>query len=250
MTIIDTHTHFPGYSFNMQPRTGVELREEFASEGISAAWIMTTDGLLGDCRRHNDLLAEGVRNHLDFFVPFCTVSPHDGVEAATKELVRAVEELGMKGLKFHPWLQAFSLSHPAVVPLLEKAGELGLPVVFHDGTPPYSTPLQIAATAERAPHTTIILGHAGLDDLYRDAILACRRHPNVMLCLCGPSAGLNREIIEQCPVEKLLFGSDAGFAPHVAATAVVKVRSSGVSEADLDHIFRANAERVLPLPAG
>ncbi|MDD5679517.1 MAG: hypothetical protein PHW60_16230 [Kiritimatiellae bacterium] len=77
-----------------------------------------------------------------------------------------------RGDNEHPWLQAFSMTYPNVVPVLSKAGELGMPVLFHDGTPPYSAPLQIAYAAEQGPQTTIILGHSGLDDLRDEATLA------------------------------------------------------------------------------
>ena len=246
MRIIDTHTHFPGTSFSRCPKSGGQLREEFKAEGLSGAWIMTTDGLLGEPVRHNDLLAEGIRDQRDFFVPFCTVSPHQGTEAALRELERSALDLEMKGLKLHPWLQAFSLTHPGVLPILQKAGELGLPVLFHDGTPPYATPLQIAYAAEKVPDTTIILGHAGLDDLYYDAILACQRHENIFLCLCSLSSGYIGKIIRQVPVEKLIFGSDGGFLPGLGKDAVRKVYAACDDETILQAIFYDNPQKMLP----
>jgi predicted TIM-barrel fold metal-dependent hydrolase len=247
MKIIDTHIHFPGFSFGGTPKTGAQLRREFKAEGIQAAWIMTTDGLLYDPVRHNNLLARAVRNQRDFFIPFCTVSPHMNLKAVFRELERCARRLKMRGLKLHPWLQAFSMTHPNVVPILRKAGELKMPVIFHDGTPPYSAPLQIAYAAEQAPQTTVILGHAGLDDLWEEAVIACRRHPNIYLCLCAPSAGYLREIIRRCPVEKLLFGSDGGFFPNVIRSSIFKIRCTGVSPAVMEKIFFENPCRLLAL---
>ena len=244
--VIDTHTHLPGTTFGRSPKSGDQLRDEFEAEGLSGAWIMTTDGLLGEPARHNDLLAEEVKDHLDFFVPFCTVWPHQGTETALGELDRSVHDLGMRGLKLHPWLQAFSMTHPAVLPILQKAGELGLPVLFHDGTPPYSTPLQIAAAAEKVPETTVILGHSGLDDLFEDAILACLRHSNIYLCLCSLSAGCIQEIIRRCPAEKLLYGSDAGGIPGLIESAIAKLLASGASQETLNRIFFQNPQNMAP----
>jgi len=154
--------------------TATELRESFESAGISKSWLMTVDGLIENPECNNDVLAEFVKNDLDFFVPFCTVDPNrKKVDENISELERAKYELGMKGLKLHPWLQSFSITSAGLKPVLEKAGELDMPVLFHDGTPPYSTPLQIADIAEKTPKTKIILGHAGLDDLVEDAVLAC-----------------------------------------------------------------------------
>ncbi|MDO9543183.1 MAG: amidohydrolase family protein [Kiritimatiellia bacterium] len=247
MKIIDTHTHFPGHTFGGMLKTGAQLRREFKAEGIGGAWIMTTDGLLLDPIRHNNLLAEGVRKHRDFFIPFCTVSPHMDLNAALREMERCARQLKMRGLKLHPWLQAFSLTHPNVIPILRKSGELGMPVLFHDGSPPYSAPLQIAYAAEQVPQTTVILGHAGLDDLWEEAVLACQRHSNIYLCLCSPSAGYIREIIRRCPAEKLLFGSDGGFAPNVTRSAIAKIRCAGTSGKILRKIFFDNPRRLLPV---
>lgn len=245
MRIIDTHTHLPGNLIGAPPRSAAEIRDEFEQDGLRGAWIFTTDGLFCGSEGHNDILADAVKDDLDFFIPFCTVSPHSGIERALRELKRCKNELGMRGLKLHPWLQSFSLSHAAVIPVFREAGALGMPVVLHDGTPPYSTPLQIAAAAEQSPETTVILGHSGLDDLYSDAIIACLRHPNVYLCLLGPSAGHMEEIIQRCPVEKLLFGSDGGFGMGLVRSCINKVLSACDDKEVLSRIFSGNAESIL-----
>ena len=246
VNIIDTHTHFPGTAFGLTPRTAEEIRKEFTDDGLSGAWIMTTDGLIDEPELNNDILAGAMRDHRDFFIPFCTVDPNKGAEKGIAELVRAKEELGMKGLKLHPWLQSFSQTFPAVVPILRKAGELGMPVLFHDGTPPYSTPLQIAWAAEQVPGTTIILGHSGLDDLYQDAILAGLRHENIYLCLCSLSSGYIGEVIRQIPAERLLYGSDGGFSGGLVKDAIEKIHVVCGNEPVLQTIFHDNPKKILP----
>jgi uncharacterized protein len=240
MKAIDTHTHLPGWLFGCRPRPIAELRREFEDAGLIQTWIFTVDGLLKDACRNNDVLAEAVAGDRDFFVPFCTVNPHDGEEAALQELERAKLQLGMKGLKLHPWLQAFSMTHSAVLPIFRRAGELRMPVILHDGTPPYCDPLQIAAVAEKAPETTVILGHAGLEDLYEDAILACRRHANIYLCLCGPSCGHLKKIVCSCPTDRLLFGSDGGFAGDLVAWRLDKIRQAVSDDCILERILATN----------
>ena len=220
-------------------------REELEAGGVRQAWIFTTDGLIRDTERHNDELARAVRDHRDFFVPFCTVDPHRGAEAACRELDRCARELGLRGLKLHPWLQSFSMTNPAVVPVFERAAALGLPVFLHDGSPPYSAPLQIAWVAERVPAATVILGHAGLDDLVDDAVRACRRQPNVHLCICGPSCGGIAEIVARAPVERLLFGSDGGFSAGVVEHFAERLRAVVSDEATLRRIFWEHPRRLL-----
>jgi predicted TIM-barrel fold metal-dependent hydrolase len=246
MKIIDTHTHLPGMLLGKNPHTITEVREEFEEAGLCRAWICTTDGLISEPCRNNDILAEAVRDHRDFFIPFCTVSPHEGIQRALAELDRAKSELGMKGLKLHPWLQAFSMVNPNVLPILKKAGELSFPVLLHDGTPPYSTPLQIAAAAEKVPETIIILGHAGLDDLYEDAILACLRQPNIYLSCTSLSCGYIEEIIHRCPTDRLLYGSDGGFISGLVSAAIDKIKETDASDDVLRKIFFDNPSRLCP----
>jgi uncharacterized protein len=244
--LVDTHTHLPGTLFGASPRPVEDIHRQFAAEGITQAWFFTTDGLIRDAARNNDILAEAVRGHTDMFVPFCTVDPHTGADAAIRELERCVGSLAMRGLKLHPWLQAFSLTNPAVVPVLQRAGELGVPALFHDGSPPYSTPLQIAWAAEQSPGTQIVLGHSGLDDLTDEAIRAADRHANVWLSLCGPSCGAIEEIVRRAPPEKLLFGTDGGgFVENLTAWYVAKIRACAPSDTLREMIFHQNAERLL-----
>jgi len=245
MKIIDTHTHLPGFSFGKKPIPVKKLRKSFEDAGLYKAWFMTTDGLVSDPKKNNDILKEYVKNDLDFFVPFCTVDPKQGATQAVKELNRAKNKLGMKGLKLHPWLQAFSMTHPAVLPVLKEAGRLNMPVLFHDGTPPYCTPLQIAEIAEAVPETTFILGHAGLDDLYQDAIIACNRLPNVYLCCCSISSGYISKIIKQCPAEKLLYGSDGGFGKDLISDALNKIYAVETDKSILEKIFFKNPSKLI-----
>lgn len=242
---IDTHTHLPGRALGCSPRTAEDLRAEYEAAGLAGAWMLTVDGLIDDPRPHNDVLLNAVSDQLDFFWPFCTVAPNQGTDACLAELHRCAG-LGARGLKLHGWLQAFSMTGPAIVPLLRRAGELGMPVLLHDGTPPYCSPLQIAYAAEQCPGTTIILGHAGLDDLYNDAILACRRHPNIYLCLCSLSAGAIAQVIAACPPERLLFGSDGGLVPGLAKLALNKFVDLDLAPAVQRQLFLDNALRLLP----
>jgi predicted TIM-barrel fold metal-dependent hydrolase len=133
-------------------------------------------------------------------------------DMAVAEMRRCRRDLGMKGpLKLHPWLQGFSPVEPLMDPIAETAIELGMPIMMHDGTPPYCTSLQVAALAARFPDLTVILGHSGLKDLWQTALAAAFRYPNIILCLCGTlPLGIER-IVSKVDPERLLFGTDAGF---------------------------------------
>lgn len=73
--------------------------------------------------------------------------------------------------------------------IVELAVEYDVPVLYHDGTPPWSETLQVAAMADYYPEAKIIIGHSGLFDAYRSAIRACNTHDNIWLQICGPCVG-------------------------------------------------------------
>jgi len=114
-------------------------------------------------------------------------------------------------MKFHPWLQGFSVMDKTMDELAELAAEHNLPVFFHDGTPCYSMPSQIAGLARRHPRTIFVLGHAGLLELWREGIEAVRRHTNLWACMCGPHLAAQKEYFRCCDHQRLVWGSDYGF---------------------------------------
>ena len=206
--IIDAHTHAGvlGEGRGLAPG---ELMEMLHTHGVDKAFVSTIRGFYGNCREGNDELAAYVGEYPKELYAFATVHPRDG-EAAVEELRRCVDELGMIGLKLHPWLQAFSVSAPMMDPILEEAIRLHLPILFHDGTPPYCTPLQICNLADRYPEATVVLGHAGNNDLWKNALDGARRLENVIICLSGPSMHAMKTMIDALGPDRFVFGSDCG----------------------------------------
>jgi uncharacterized protein len=127
----------------------------------------------------------------------------------------------MRGVKLHPWVQAFSPHARGLDPVCEAAAALGVPILFHDGTPPFSAPLQLAALARRHPRTAIVLGHGGLHDLWREAIVAVETTPNLHVCMCATPVYAMRRIVERCPLDRILFGTDGGLVSQPVQQYVV-----------------------------
>lgn len=142
-------------------------------------------------------------------IPVATVWPQAG-KAALEEIHRCIENLGFRLLKFHPWLQSFSLSDLNFRVICELAGELNCPIIFHDGTPCYSLPEQISGLARCFPKTTFVLGHGGILWTWRSALETMRR-PNVWLMLCGQHMRAFEIACQQLDTDRILWGSDYGF---------------------------------------
>lgn len=209
----DVHTHLPGYRFGSTPWPTHEFLSMLDGAGIARAVVMTVDGIFGDYVTANDRLVAQAREAPERLIPFCTVDPYDS--GAVTELRRAVTELGCRGLKLHPPLQGFSPLLDEMQPIAAEAARLGIPILFHDGTPAYSSPLQIASLLDDHPDLTVILGHGGRWDLWTEAVAAVQRYENCYLCLCGvePPALYAHMIrlLDHPYRQRVMVGTDVGW---------------------------------------
>jgi predicted TIM-barrel fold metal-dependent hydrolase len=188
-------------------------------------------------------MAEVSRRYPGKFGLFCTVEPT--AEAAPREIERCVRELGFIGVKIHPWLQAFSVvGTQGIESVMETAGALKVPVLFHDGTPPYSTPRQIGYLAERHPRTTVILGHAGLADLWRDAADVARLNPNVWLQPTMVPVFVIAAAFAAVGTERLLFGTDSGFGSARVIRLCLNRFVTALGKEAAEKVIRLNPQRL------
>ncbi|GGM02948.1 amidohydrolase family protein [Dactylosporangium sucinum] len=248
--ILDMHTHLPAEDSPAWRSWRQEnVLAAMDAGGVHRAVVMTLDGFFRDTRRANDIVAQACAGSGGRLIPFGTVDPHQA--GAADELRRCARELGCRAVKLHPWLQGFSPLDAAMDPVAEAAAETGLPLVFHDGTPPYSSPLQIAALAERFPALSVVLAHGGLFDLWRDAAAAVVRHPNVHVTLCGTAPlGIFRQLLALTGTARVSIGTDSGYGdPDLARhrLGVHRLLLDGLDEAAAAAVGHRNAERLLGL---
>jgi hypothetical protein len=244
--IVDGHTHFFRRFAGMQGLSPAEFVEGLRALGIDKALVFTLEGFFGEPQSANDELADLVKRYPEALKAFCTVNPRHG-QAAIEELKRCVLDLGMVGLKLHNWLQAVSAVDPCMFPLIEEAARLEVPVVFHDGTPPYCTTLQVAYLAKLYPEATIILGHSGLNDFWRQAIKAALRYDNIYLLPCGAPVQGIAEMVETVGVDRLIWGSDFPFGgPGAVVYARHKIECLEIPDSDKQRILGENIMRLIP----
>ena len=141
--------------------------------------------------------------------------------AAIEELDR-VAAAGAAWLKLHPNTQEFDVADPAVAPVVRKAAECGLPVLF-DAYSPWDAnqPGKFVNLAMAVPESRLILAHAhgpGFPQLLIYDILA--RYPwwgrNVWIdisatgpMLAGsPFADQFAWVLRKIGVDRVIFGSD------------------------------------------
>jgi predicted TIM-barrel fold metal-dependent hydrolase len=251
--IIDCHNHVPSEAAAPADRR-LAILETQMRHGIDHSLLFTMDGMFGDADRHNRILAEYVAQAPERVTGFATVDPRH--PQAVEHLEAAVRVHGLRGLKVHPWLQGIHPLDPSMAPIGHAAARLGIPMLFHDGTPPYATPLQVAAFAERHPDVRVVLGHAGLLELWPEALAAAQRLENVWLCLCGPPTHGLRSIVRDGPTDRIVVGSDFGFGGGSAYDVtqanddqvrhrIDQVRTLPMAAATREAILGGNARRLL-----
>jgi len=243
--IIDAHTHYFEQWCGLKGLSPEEFIEQLNRNNIDKAIVFTMTGFFGNTRQANNEIAELIMRYPNRLYGFATVNPYEG-KGARKEIRRAVKELGLKGLKLHPWVQGFSVTGDLMFPIVEECINLDVPLIFHDGTPPYSTPLQIAHLAYLYSDAKIILGHAGLKDMWENALDAARNFSNIWLCVNGtPSLGIET-MIREIGSDRIVYGSDAGFGdPGHITYELLKIQNLEIEEKHKRKILGENIMKLL-----
>ena len=243
---IDTHVHMPSQHrvWGIPHFSGSEYLAFMDSLGIDRSFILPLDGLFFSPKQCNDELARWCDVDRERLIPFFTFEPRDPL--ARQEITRCYETLGMRGVKLHTWLQGFRPTEDCFLPLAEYLAELGLPVLFHDGTPPYSTPLQIGELAREFPKLKVVLGHGGLYDFADEAILAAKTFSNISISMTSLPTYHMRALIEEVDETQLMFGTDGGLN-SISKHGYVTTRWEMYESLGLDEGLRKKIEEENPL---
>lgn len=244
--IVDSHVHVD----EVKPLGWIDPPEAILGlmdeAGIAKAVIMTYTDMPGLNERSLEYTADVVARYPDRFFGYARMHPWYG-EQAVALFERAITEYGLHGLKLHP---VSTIAHPAdegTLLLIRKAAELQVPVLYHCGDEPLSTPYELEYSAAACPEATIIFGHMGGYFHVAQAIQVAARRPNVYLDTSAmPNPHWIRQAIDQVGPERVLYASDGpGCDPRLE---VYKVQRAGLTPAEADLVFGGNILRLLRQP--
>lgn len=258
--IIDAHVHLmepapKASSYDYVKRTGgawaevwdgARLVELLDTCGFDKAVVFTSAGLRAnvDFRYYNENLAREVARFPDRLIGFGCIDIKGDPDAAA-DIPHLVEELGLVGLKFHPWIQAFPCNDASLKPVYEQASRYRLPVLFHTGTPPYAQPAQVAEWADAYPDVQFIIGHFG-KLVWLDAVRAAMKHPNVYLETSGAQVSDIEIAVELLGEERIVFGTDLPIGGAAAGQwDVDKINSARIRQSARERIFSGNILDIL-----
>lgn len=281
MRAIDFHVHLPvaewldvsmaGYveaaEAYFRSRVARKSLEEVAGEyermdvlAVLLAWDAET--ATGRPRLSNEFVAEACRDYPTVFTGFGSVDPHKG-ERATADVER-IAELGLKGVKLHPSMQAFAPDDERFWPVFARCEELGLATLFHTGTSgigagqpggqgirlDYSRPIRLDSVAAEFPRLQLIAAHFGFP--WHLELLAIALHKtNVWIDISGWAPRyIPAEVVREMKgrlQDRFLFGSDYPFIQPQRC--LDELTALDIPEAALHKILIANGSRLLGIPS-
>ena len=235
-----------------------ELADKYRALDVLAvllAWDAET--ATGRPRVPNETIAAACLEYPDAFTGLGSVDPHK--PSAVDEVAR-IAELGLRGVKFHPSLQAFAPDDPKYWPVFAACERHGLLALFHTGTSgigarqpggqgiriDYAHPLKLDAVAAAHPELTVVAAHFGWP-WQMDLIAVALHKTNVYIDISGWSPKrIPPEVLRELKGRlsgQFLWGSDFPFiAPE---RCLAELDELGLASPAL---LRDNAARVLGLP--
>ncbi len=158
----------------------------------------------------NEFIAREVENSCGLMTGFGTLHPDGDI----KEDIKHLSELGLKGVKLHPDIQAFKIDDYRCLKIYELCEEMGLPVLMHTGDNryDYSNPNRLLPILEIYKGLTVIGAHLGGWSIWEEAVEVYKSFPNFYVDCSSSFAYLKPEtakaIIRKYGADKVLFGTD------------------------------------------
>jgi hypothetical protein len=192
-----------------------------SNSGPGADLVPGADGV-AIAREMNDYLAAAVARHPTRFAGFAAL-PMQSPDAAPKELMRAVKELGFLGAMVNGTTEGRFLDHPSYDGVLAAAVELDVPIYIHPHLPP--DPVRQAYYADLPAGAGRVLESAGWGWHSETAIQLLR------LVAAGA--------LDRHPRLKLIVGHMGEMLP------VMLARIDEVFALDIDHLKRPISRAIL-----
>ena len=263
------HAQTPVFDLHVHLWKGEASLREYESQlkaaglevsGLGAMWFggpnQALQGQPEQVRANNDGLIALEVAHPNL-MPIATVHPYDGA-AAIAELER-VAARGVKVLKLHPHTQKFDAADPRVLRLTERAGQLGMIVLFDNASIVPDDCEKLFNLALDAPKTKFIFAHlGGMNFRFWNILKAARTAQGLFadniyfdvsaIVVTVADSPLENEFvwtIRNVGVDHVLFGSDyPQYSLEQNARALGRL---GLDESEMAKIRFENAQKLFGL---
>ena len=235
-----------------------ETYRQLETMAVLLAWDAET--ATGRPRVPNETVAAACRDHPDVFTGLGSVDPHKG-EAAVAEVAN-IAALGLRGVKFHPSLQAFAPDDESYWPVFAACERHGLLALFHTGTSgigarqpggqgirlDYARPIRLDAVAAAHPGLSVVAAHFGWP-WHMELVAMALHKTNVYIDISGwAPRRIPPELIGELRgrlAGQFVWGSDFPFlAPQ---RCLDELAALGLPDEVLRQVLHDNAARILSL---
>lgn len=182
---------------------------------------------------------------------FGTIHP---LYSAWEEELERINDLGLKGIKFHPDYQNFYVDDKHLFPLYEKASQLGLIIIFHAGVdiglkPPYHCyPKQLLKVIESFPQAKIVAAHMGGYACWEQVekyLLGKNVYFDTSYCLAHMPQEQFLRIINNHDNTKIFFGTDSPWEDQ--RVEIQRINKLNLKPKVKEAILGTNAQKFLNL---
>jgi predicted TIM-barrel fold metal-dependent hydrolase len=237
--IFDAHVHFgPSTQWvpYIDPVVSIEdVLEAMKQYSVEKSIVFPNPHVGDKYPELNDLMAESQKKYPDKIIGFGRVDPRRGEDAVTE--IARIHELGLKGVKLHPYVECFRPDHPFFESFWGSINDLDLVVLIHTGSM-FSSPGYLKPVLKKYPDLKMILGH-----LQEACISLMRDYPNVYSDTSASRVKLLEYATKTCQ-DKILFGSDYPYLSHRVQMEVVK--AADIQDSLKKKIFAGNFKRLFP----
>jgi predicted TIM-barrel fold metal-dependent hydrolase len=235
-----------------------ETYRQLETMAVLLAWDAET--ATGRPRVPNETVAAACRDHPDVFTGLGIGDPHKG-EAAVAEVAN-IAALGLRGVKFHPSLQAFAPDDESYWPVFAACERHGLLALFHTGTSgigarqpggqgirlDYARPIRLDAVAAAHPGLTVVAAHFGWP-WHMELVAMALHKTNLYIDISGwAPRRIPPELIGELRgrlAGQFVWGSDFPFlAPQ---RCLDELAGLGLPDEVLRQVLHDNAARILRL---
>jgi predicted TIM-barrel fold metal-dependent hydrolase len=266
LRLFDAHVHlfpervfeaiwrwFGQHAWPIRYRLHAEQVVEFLSaRGVSRMTALVYAHKPGMAEALNDFVAELGRAHA-CVAPLGTVMP--GEPDAARIVRRALDDLGLRGIKLHCHVQRLAADDPRLDEVYATAAEIGRPVVIHAGREPSSAAYgldtralcaaeQIDRVLQRHPKLKLVVPHLGADEYDAYAALL-ERHEHLWLdttmAVAGYLPGPPPTELVRRHADRLLYGTDFPNIPYAWDRELQRLLALPLTEAQRAKLFWGNA---------
>lgn len=228
--------------------TAEDLIEKGSKAGIDHFIVQSVATSPKQVKSINEFVYENVKNSNGKFTGLGTLHP-DSLDI--KGDIEHLLELGLKGVKLHPDIQAFKIDDYRCLKIYELCEEKGLPILMHTGDNryDYSNPNRMLPILKIYNSLNFVGAHMGGWSVWDDAAEQLTGIPNFFVDCSSTFAFLEpvkvKELIRRFGADKVLFGTDYPMWNYKDELSTFL--SLGLDENEIMSILNINAKKVFKL---